>query len=228
MKRVFPKLIALALAVVMVFALLVSCKDDNNGGHNGANNGGNNGGTTLSDPYAGKTHAEVSEELYNKVLGEFYEYYDKATQAETVSERYALMAIAEAKLLGAGIMLPSTANGGSYAISHVAPRTVSSVLWGTDEYRFHNALVVNGDPLKIEDINALKAIWAETKGTGTYEAKAKEYLAAHGYTLKDTYGYGYTSDPVTWDWLNTYQAADFRALVNLYDGLLEYNYVQAP
>ena len=36
MKRVFPKLIALALAVVMVFALLVSCKDDNNGGNNGA------------------------------------------------------------------------------------------------------------------------------------------------------------------------------------------------
>lgn len=224
MKRVFPKLIALALALVMVFALLVSCKDKGN------DNKGNDSGKTLTDPYAGKTHAEVSEELYNKVLGEFYEYYDKATQAKTVSERYALMAIAEAKLLGAGIMLPSTANGGSYAISHVAPRTISSVLWGTDEYRFHNALVVDGDPLKIEDINALKAIWAETKGTGTYEAKAKEYLAAHGYKLKDTYGYGYTSDPVTWDWLNTYQAADFRALVNLYDGLLEYNSenVQVP
>lgn len=95
MKRVFPKLIALALALVMVFALLVSCKDKGN------DNKGNNSGKTLTDPYAGKTHAQVSEELYNKVLGEFYEYYDKATQAKTVSERYALMAIAEAKLLGA-------------------------------------------------------------------------------------------------------------------------------
>lgn len=217
MKRVFPKLIALALALVMVFALLVSCKDKGN------DNKGNDSGKTLTDPYAGKTHAEVSEELYNKVLGEFYEYYTKATKAETVSERYALMAIAEAKLLGSGVMLPSTANGGSYAISHVVPRTVTSVLWGTDEYRFHNALVVNGDPIKIEDINALKAIWAEVKGTGTYEAKAKEYLAAHGYTLKDTYGYGYTSDPNTWDWFATYQSADFRALVNLYDGLFEYD-----
>lgn len=217
MKRVFPKLIALALAMVMVFALLVSCKDIAD------DNKGNNGGTTPSDPYAGKTHAEVSEELYNKVLGEFYEYYTKASEAETVSERYALMAIAEAKLLGSGVMLPSTANGGSYAISHVVPRTVTSVLWGTDEYRFHNALVVNGDPIKIEDINALKAIWAEVKGTGEYETRAKAYLAEHGYTLKDTYGYGYTSDPNTWDWFATYQSADFRALVNLYDGLFEYD-----
>lgn len=212
MKRVFPKLIALALAVVMVFALLVSCKDKDD-----------DKGTTLPDPYAGKTHAEVSEELYNKVLGEFYEYYTKATQAETVSERYALMAIAEAKLLGAGIMLPSTAKGGSYAISHLAPRTVSTQLWGTDEYRYHNALVVKGDPLKIEDVNSLKKLWNEVKGTGTYEAKAKEYLVAHGYELNDTYAYAYTADPKTWDVFATYRSADFEALVNTYDGLYEYD-----
>ena len=184
---------------------------------------GPGGGSGLSDPYAGKTHAEVSELLYEEVLGEFYDYYTRATEAATVSERYALMAIAEAKLLGSGVMLPSTANGGNYAISRVAPRTVTSVLWGSDEFRFHNALVVKGNPLRRTEVEEMKAEWAKRRGTGNYEAWAKSYLKGKGYTLADTYDYAYTADPTTWDWHNTNQSPDFRALVNLYDGLYEYD-----
>ena len=184
---------------------------------------GPGGGSGLSDPYADKTHAEVSELLYEEVLGEFYDYYTRATEAATVSERYALMAIAEAKLLGSGVMLPSTANGGNYAISRVAPRTVTSVLWGSDEFRFHNALVVKGNPLRRTEVEEMKAEWAKRRGTGNYEAWAKSYLKGKGYTLGDTYDYAYTADPTTWDWHNTNQSPDFRALVNLYDGLYEYD-----
>ena len=184
---------------------------------------GPGGGSGLSDPYADKTHAEVSELLYEEVLGEFYDYYTRATEAATVSERYALMAIAEAKLLGSGVMLPFTANGGNYAISRVAPRTVTSVLWGSDEFRFHNALVVKGNPLRHTEVEEMKAEWAKRRGTGNYEAWAKSYLKGKGYTLGDTYDYAYTADPTTWDWHNTNQSPDFRALVNLYDGLYEYD-----
>ena len=184
---------------------------------------GPGGGSGLSDPYADKTHAEVSELLYEEVLGEFHDYYTRATEAATVSERYALMAIAEAKLLGSGVMLPSTANGGNYAISRVAPRTVTSVLWGSDEFRFHNALVVKGNPLRRTEVEEMKAEWAKRRGTGNYEAWAKSYLKGKGYTLGDTYDYAYTADPTTWDWHNTNQSPDFRALVNLYDGLYEYD-----
>lgn len=185
--------------------------------------GGHGGGSALSDPLADMTHAEVSERLYEEVLGEFYAYYKSATEAATVSERYALMAIAEAKLLGSGVMLPSVANGGNYAISRVAPRTVTSVLWGSDEFRYHNALVVKGNPLRRTEVDEMKAKWAELRGTGTYEAWAKTYLKGHGYALSDTYDYAYTVDPTTWDWHNTNQSPDFRALVNLYDGLYEYD-----
>ena len=55
--------------------------------------------------------------------------------------RYALMAVAEAKLMETAVMLPLNTIGGRYAISRVAPYTTDRVLWGTDYYRYHQALV---------------------------------------------------------------------------------------
>ena len=184
----------------------------------------------LVDPYAGKTHQEVSDALYAQVLGEFNEYYQAALKADSISERFALMAIAEAKLLGQGVMLPSSSKGGNYAISRVAPYTITSVLWGNDSDRFHQAIIVKGDPLTPAVRDEMKAKWAELKGTGTYEAWAKSYLTGKGYELNDVYTFGYTSDPTTWDALATSQAADAEAIVNTYDGLLEYDVenVQRP
>ena len=56
-----------------------------------------------------------------------------------------------------------------------------------------------------------------------YEKWVKDYLIGKGYELNDEYVLGYTSDPNTWDTFNTYQAADFEAIVNTYDGLYEYD-----
>ncbi|MBQ7319489.1 MAG: peptide ABC transporter substrate-binding protein [Clostridia bacterium] len=164
----------------------------------------------------------LSEAIYNDVLGEFLSYYNKAQDATTVSERYALMAIAEAKLLESGIMLPLTSNGGNYAVSRVAPNTATSVLWGNDSYRYHHVLVADKF-LTSEDRAEMKAKWSELKGTGEYEAWAKKFLADKGYTLSDSYALGYSSDPQTWDILATSKAADSEAIVNTYDGLVEYD-----
>ncbi len=206
------KILALVLAAVMVLMMFASCDKDPQ-----------NETKTPVDPYAGKTHAEISADLYEKVLGDYADVYAKALEATNVSERYALMAIAEAKMLQAGVMLPSTANGGNYAISRVAPYTASSVLWGNDSDKFYTCVIVDGDPLTVAERDEMKGKWGELKGTGTYLEWAKSYLTGKGYKLTDEYTFGYSSDPQTWDGLATSNAADSEAIVNCVDGLYEYN-----
>jgi ABC-type oligopeptide transport system substrate-binding subunit len=226
MSKMITRVLALALALCMIAAAMVSCanqptfeEDDRTAEE------------VLADyvAVAPKDYSQyaddydaLSEAIYNDVLGEFLSYYNKAQDAATISERYALMAIAEAKLLESGIMLPLSSNGGNYAISRVVPNTATSVLWGNDSYRYHHVLVADKFLTK-EDRAEMKAKWAELAGTGKYEAWAKEFMAEKGYTLGDTYALGYSSDPQTWDVLATSKAADSEAIVNTYDGLVEYD-----
>ena len=176
------------------------------------------------DPYEeyADDYDALSQAIYDDVLGEFYTVYEDAKAATSIAERYAKMAIAEAKLMTSGVFLPLGSNGGNYAISRVAPYTATSVLFGNDSYRYHNVVIAN-EPIKTVERDELKAKWAELKGTGTYEAFAKQYLTEKGYSLKDTYTLGYASDPQTWDALATSMAADAEAIVNTYDGLVEYD-----
>lgn len=104
----------------------------------------------------------------------------------------------------------------------MAPRTKDYTLWGSDNDRYHQ-YVVTTDFIKAEDYNEMRAKWDELKGTGTYESWVKEYLAGKGYTLKDSFSMPYASDPVTWDGLATSRAADIDAIINTYDGLMEYD-----
>ena len=215
----FTKIMSLVLALVMMLSL-AAC--------------GGNGGTDSTEPgnevveyvypYADllENYDELSSAIYADVLGEFQSTYEKAYEAETVSERYALMALAEAKLLESGVMLPTTTAGGNYAISRAVPYTSSSQMWGNDADRYHNLLVAT-ELITVAHRDELKAMWAELKGTGTWEAEAKKFLEDNGYTLTDSYSMGYTSDPQTWDALATSMAADSEAIVNTFDGLIEYN-----
>ena len=209
------RLLALLLVFVMVCTMLASCFD----------NGGEGGGENVEyvDPYKDiEDYDEKSAAIYDDILGDFYDAYMVAKAETNVSKKFALMAIAEAKLLESGVMLPTSTNGGNYAISRVAPYTVPFALWGNDSYRYHNALVAT-EFITAEDRAEMKAQWNELKGTGTYEAWAKQFLADNGYTLKNTYTLGYSSDPQTWDVLATSKAADSEAIVNTYDGLYEYD-----
>lgn len=207
------KLCALALMVAMCVSL-AACN------RRGA---GSNTGEDVYDPYSEyEDHEERSQAIYDDMLGEFYTAYERAKAAETVSERYALMAIAEAKLLGAAVFLPLNSNGGNYAISRLAPYTVPSALWGNDAERFHNALVTTR-PITAAHRESMKDKWYDLKGTGEYEGWAKKYLKDKGYTLKDSYTVHYSSDPQTWDVLATSKASDADAIVNTFDGLYEYD-----
>lgn len=165
---------------------------------------------------------ETSTELYNEALGDFNDALATAKEAETVDERYALMAVAEGKLMESAMMYPLTSKGGMYAMYRMAPRTKDYTLWGSDRDRYHQ-YVVTTDFIKAEDYNEMRAKWDELKGTGTYESWVKEYLAGKGYTLKDSFSMPYPSDPVTWDGLATSRSADTDAIINTYDGLMEYD-----
>ena len=207
------KLLSLVLAGAMILGL-TACRSGNRPGLSGGQ---------YADPYGEyEDYDEKSQAIYDDTLREFAAAYDAAKQAGTDSVRWAMMAIAEAKLLSSGVMLPLTAGGGNYAISRMAPYTAPNVLWGNDAERFHNALVTTR-PITAAHREEMKAQWATLKGTGTYEAWAKDYLTGKGYTLKDSYSMGYTADPQTWDILATSRSADSEAIINTYDGLYEYD-----
>lgn len=178
--------------------------------------------TVPTTPLPTGDYNAMSAAIYDAQLGAFNTLYQAAKEEQNVSKRYALMAQAEAKLLEAAVLIPGTTNGGNYGLSRVAKRSASTVLWGNDSDRFHNVLITT-ELISAEDQTHLKAMWNEVRGTGTYSQKATDYLKEKGYTLKDTYNMGYASDPKTWDALATSRSADSEAIVNTYDGLVEYD-----
>lgn len=173
---------------------------------------------------ASMEYDERSSYLYEQNLGEFYELYqDAKAELDDMSLRYAKMAIAEAKLMESSVMLPNNTRGGNYAISRVAPHTVTTTMWGSDNERRHNAIVTT-EPIVPADREEMNAKWEELRGTGTYEEWARSYLEEKGYEIKDTYAYYlYNTDPTTWDALSTSQAVDTDAIINTFDGLMEYD-----
>lgn len=216
------------LALVMVLGF-VGCKNNDDDKTTPAPNNTNKPAesvvpatTVPTTPLPTGDYNAMSAAIYDAQLGAFNTLYQAAKEETNVSKRYALMAQAEAKLLEAAVLIPGTTNGGNYGLSRVAKRSASTVLWGNDSDRFHNVLVTT-ELITAEDQTHLKAMWNEVRGTGTYTQKAIDYLTEKGYTLKNTYNMGYASDPKTWDALATSRSADSEAIVNTYDGLVEYD-----
>ena len=173
------KFLAMLLALIMVLSM-AACGNSNSPEATDAPAAPTDGAAEVVewvDPFAdlAEDYDAQSEAIYNMVMGDFLAAYEVAKEAETVSERHALMAIAEAKLYETGIMLPLTANGGNYAISRAVPYTVSSALWGNDSYRYHN-IVICTEPLTVADRNELKALWAELAGSGSWEGEAMKLV----------------------------------------------------
>ncbi len=216
--RKVSKALALLLAMAMVFSLAACGPKQNNTANEAPKE------LVLQPEVDEAKYLEDSAKIFADVLGDYKTAYE-AAKAETKnnSKRYVLMAIAEAKLLEAAVYIPGSSKGGNYAIGRVAPYTIGNCLWGLDEYRFYKALVVNGDPITSAQRETMKAKYKELKGTGTYMAWAKSYLAEQGYTLNDTYGVGFSSDPQTWDIQATYRSADSEWIINGVDMLVEYD-----
>ena len=184
-----------------------------------------------TDPESDYVYSTDDQEIYDNALGEFYELYMEARDIvgstdEELSERYARMAIAEAKLLQSGVFSPLTSNGGTYAISRVAPHTVTSVLWGSDMYRY-NKMLVTQEFIASSDREHINQMYTEATTNGTdaaeYNASVRAYLEEQGYHIKDSYNMAYNQDPKTYDVLATQQAVDNEVLVKTYDGLMEYD-----
>ena len=228
------RLLCLLLAASMLAAGLAGCSgDDNQSVPTNGNNSQSDNQTPGDEeqPSDGEDQADPSQPtalptddqgIYDANFSEFYDYYMQAFEADSVSQRYALMAIAEAKLLESGVMFPLTTRGGNYAMSRIAPYTASTVMWGNDTERYHN-YVVTTDFIKVADRDEIKAKWAELAGTGEFEQWTKDFLTGKGYTLKDELNISYSSDPNNWDVLATYYESDSVVLTKTYDGLVEYD-----
>ena len=216
------RFLAMLLAVVMVFAL-AACGQQQAAAPEEAHAGSDDGTAPVDTP-AVLSFEEDDDAIYEAALGEYQEYLEKAkAEVNNVSLRYALEAVAEAKLMESAVYIPGSSKGGMYAIGRVAPSTVDYQYWGNDQDRYYTALVVKGDPIKSADREEMRAKFAELKGTGEYYAWAEQYLADKGYTLKDTYTIGFSSNPKTWDILETYRSADAEAIVNTFSNLVEYD-----
>ncbi len=228
MKKTVKKLIAIAGAVAMLgcsMGALAACggKNDTKPVPQTEPPSGDFGYTW---DYEAGSYEETSAILYNNNLGEFYKYYTYAQQAKSLGERYALMAQAEAKLYQSGVLLPTSAQGGNYAVSKVAPYSGSSTLWGNDRDRLHYAIPCT-TPITKEDRTAIKEYYnAEDNRDQSgeeYLTWLKDYLADNGYTTKNVYNRAYTSDPNTFDVLATSQNADSEPIIQTFDGLVEYD-----
>lgn len=217
------KFVSLMLALAMALSLAACGQPaaENSGAPSSAPSGApaTSEGVTLGE-FTPVTYEEQA--VYDNALGEFYTAFMEAKKAATSSERYVLMAVAEAKMLESGVMIPMEGVGGSYGISSVVPRTVPTIMYGSDNDRFASVMVVD-KILKAADRKAITSLWVEKAGTGEFEDAVKALLAEQGYTLKDEYNRVYSSDPSTWDVLATWQSSQSEPATLVVDGLVMYD-----
>ena len=229
------KLLALLLALTMVFSLVACGGSNTSDGNNNApvveveNNDdatdaqtGDETETPVGSDGEAVYVREDDEDVYEAALGEYAELLAAAEDpANSVDERFVLFAKAEAALLDSAVMIPTTTQGGAYTISRVAPRTVPYVQWGNDDDRLHG-LVISDEFLTPDERADLFELWnAAVAGEGTYDPAA--YLTEKGHTIQNTYTTYFSTAPVTLDWLNTSSQADTEITVNTVDGLVEYD-----
>ena len=221
----FTKGLSLLLVVVMVVAAIASCQPGNpetttNSTETQATPAEYTG--YVSKLVDGKYAPADDEAIYNGALGEFETLRQAASKETDPDKRFVLYAKAEAALLDSAVMLPTTTQGGAYAITRIAPRTIPYVQWGNDDDRLHSLVVISDSFITPAERNELLDQWKKAmNGEGTYDPAA--YLTSKGHTLQKTYTTTFTTPPATLDWLNTSKQVDTELTVNCVDGLVEYN-----
>ena len=207
----------LVLSAVAVLGL-AACNQNNGGGQGG---GGNEGG----DVNRPTTYVRESDDtVYARVLGDFAEKYEGVNDIADDNLRFVKDARAEAALLASGVFVPTTTQGGSYTMSRIAPRTAPYVFFGNDSDKVKDLIITSGVDsfIKKADREELIAAWEVARGGGAaYDPAA--LLQAKGYELGTEFKDTYITAPVTLDIVNTSEQADTEPLVNLIEGLIQYN-----
>ena len=227
MKDRMRRITALLLCLLMTFSL-AAC---GNGGDNAADsqNGtvpsGNNAANetpSADDEAGGFVVADTDEEIYMNNFGEFYEAYQAAMEAETVSERHALLAVAEAKALEASGGTPVCADAADWQMTRQVYRTGGYASWrgGMTDY---SQLVLTNEIITAEDNQHLTNLWNELRGTGTYADEAVTYLTGKGYTFDDSFDRLFTVVPTTWDIHASANGNDTILVRPTFDYLFYYN-----
>ena len=101
--------------------------------------------------------------------------YMAAFEAETLSERWALMAIAEAKFLESGVATPMYTAGGCYAMSRVPFRAGGYASWLGDRVYF-DQMVITNEIISTEDYEHIVEMWYELTGIGADFGDPETYL----------------------------------------------------
>lgn len=216
------KILSLLLALVMVFSLAACGGGSGDTTNPPEENTGNVENTNPPEVTEFQPLTYEDSAIYDAALGEFWAASQAAQKGANKDELYALMAVAEAKLLEAAVLEPYYSDGGSFGITHIVPGSIPTVMWGSDIDRYHTTIVTT-DLLTVEDRLALKAMWAELSGTGTFEKSAKDYLAEHGYTTTNEMVTTLSDDPEVWDPLAAWTNTVGEPMSNVLEGLAAYD-----
>ena len=207
--KAIRKALALALSLIMVLGL-AAC-----------GSGGEDTPVATTAPSAPAEGGILTDEeaIYMNAMSDFYDAYMAAFEAETVSERWALMAIAEAKFLESGVATPMYTAGGCYAMSRVPFRAGGYASWLGDRV-YYDQMVITNEIITTEDYEYLVDMWYELTGTGTYTQSAVDYLTEQGYTFTDTATRTFDRVGTTWDFLSD---GDYHDDASFIDYLYQYN-----
>ena len=201
------KALALALCLIMVLSL-AACGGGDEPTQTPVTSASAEGGILTDD-----------EAIYMASMGDFYDAYMAAFEAETLSERWALMAIAEAKFLESGVATPMYTAGGCYAMSRMPFRAGGYASWLGDRV-YYDQMVLTNEVITTDDYQHLTDMWYELAGTGTYTQSAVDYLTEQGYTFTDTAVTTFDRVGTTWDFLSD---GDFHDDASFIDYLYQYN-----
>ena len=216
------KILSVVLALIMVIGL-AACGGNTPANNTPANNTpANNEANTTPGVVRPDSYARLDDEkVYADVLGKYVELSKAAKAAKDDDARFVLYAQAEAYLLDSAVMLPTTTQGGAYAMSRIAYRTVPHVNWGNDDDRW-KGVIISSDLITKEERADLIAQWTKAAaGEGTYDPAA--YLTSKGHKINPNYKTTFSTAPVTLDTLNTSSQSDTEILVNCTDNLVQYN-----
>ena len=172
-------IVALLLAVMMILGTAACSKGAENTAANGTSENDKTPATdtpaTADEPAGTDTPAEEEktfavydndEDIYMANLGEFYADYQKATEASSVSERYALLAVAEAKVLESGVATPMYGGIAGYQMSRIVYCSGGYAGWRGTMADLTQYVITN-EIITAEDYKHLKKLRADLVGTGT-------------------------------------------------------------